>query len=79
MGRHVVMDRPWHYLEKIAIEGLRGKAVRGDGCGTGWMEMIQVDTSPHNLNKLLERMPAFSHSSFIRCQVAGDNVRRVWY
>jgi hypothetical protein len=78
MVRHVVMDRPWHHLEKIAIERRR-EAVCGYSSGTGWMKVIHIDTCPQDLKKLLECMPTLRHTSLIRCQVAGDDVWRAWY
>jgi hypothetical protein len=39
------------------------------------MEVIQVHTCPHNLNKLRKRVTSNGQSGFIGCQVAGDDVR----
>ena len=51
MVRHVVIDRPWHYLEESAIERRRQTSSVG-GAGTGWMQVIHVDAGPYDLNKL---------------------------
>jgi hypothetical protein len=51
MVRHVVIDGPWHYLEKGAVErGWQTISVRG--AGTGWMEVIHVYACPYDLDKL---------------------------
>jgi hypothetical protein len=49
--RHVVIDRPWHYLEKSAVE--RGwQTIPVGDAGTGWMEVIHVYACPYDLDKL---------------------------
>ena len=51
MVRHVVIDRPWHYLEKSAVE--RGwQTIPVGGAGTGWMEVVHVYACPYDLDKL---------------------------
>jgi hypothetical protein len=42
------------------------------------VEVIQVDARSHNLNKFRKRVASYRQTSFIRCQVAGDDVRRTW-
>jgi hypothetical protein len=42
------------------------------------MEVIHVHTRPHNLNKFRKRVASYGQSSFIGCQVAGDDVRGAW-
>jgi hypothetical protein len=42
------------------------------------MEVIQVRARPHNLNKFGKRVATYGQSSFIGCQVAGDDVRSAW-
>ena len=69
MVRHVVVDGPWHYLEKSAVEwGWQTIPIGGPGtCG---MEVIHVYACPYDLDKLRKRMTSFRQSSFVRCQVA---------
>ena len=73
MVSHIVIDGPWHYLEKSAVERRRQTSSVG-GTGTGWMEVIHVDARPHDLNKLFKRVTPFRTSSFVRCQIARDDV-----
>jgi hypothetical protein len=42
------------------------------------VEVIQVHARPHDLNKLRKRVAPYGQSGFIRCQVAGDDVRGAW-
>ena len=71
--RHVVIDRPWHYLEKSAVE--RGwQTIPVGGAGTGWMEVIHVYACPYDPHKLRKRMTSFRQSSFVRGQIARDDV-----
>jgi hypothetical protein len=66
MVSHVVMDGPWHYLEKSAVERRRqtGSVRRA---GTGRMEVIHVNARPQDLDELCKRVTSFRQSSFIRC------------
>jgi len=73
MVGHVVIDGPWHYLEKIAIER-RWQTSSVRGTGTGWMEVIHVDACPYDLNKIVKCLTPFGQSSFVRGQVARDDV-----
>ena len=51
MVGHVVINGPWHYLEKSAVE--RGwQTIPVGGAGTGWMEVIHVYACPYDLDKL---------------------------
>jgi len=69
MVSHVVIDGPWHYLEKSAVE--RGRqTIPVGGAGTGWMEVIHVYACPYDLDKLWKRTTSFRQSSFVRCQIA---------
>lgn len=73
MVRHVVIDGPWHYLETRAVE--RGRqTIPVGGTGTGWMEFIHVDACPYDLNKLVKCVTPFRKPSFVRRQVARDDV-----
>src|SRR6266851_765724 len=52
MIRHVFINRPWHYLQKVSVER-KGNAARvKDSLWTGRMEVIHVYASPNDLNKL---------------------------
>jgi len=42
------------------------------------VEAIQVRARPHDLNKFGKRVATYGQSSFIRCQVAGDDVGGAW-
>src|SRR5260370_41775220 len=42
------------------------------------MEVIQVYTGPHDLNKFRKRVASYGESGLIRCQVAGNDVRSAW-
>jgi hypothetical protein len=43
------------------------------------MEVIHVYACPYDLDKLWKRMTSFRQSSFVRCQIAWDDVRkRTW-
>src|ERR1700687_2667926 len=71
--RHVVIDRPWHYLKDSAVE--RGwQTTPIGGAGTGWMEVIHVDACPYDLNKLFKCVTSFRQPSFVRGQIARDDV-----
>jgi len=73
MVGHVVIDGPWHYLEKISIERGRQTSSVG-GTGTGWMEVIHVDACPYDLNKLVKCVTPFRKPSFVRGQIARDDM-----
>src|SRR5713101_2144443 len=78
MIRHVLINGPWHYLETSPVERRR-EAAPGGGAGTGRMEVIHVHASPNDLNKFFKRVASFRQPSFIRRQVAGDDVgERTW-
>ena len=51
MVRHIVIDRPWHYLEKSAVER-SGQTIPVGSPSTCWMEVIHVYTCPNDLDKL---------------------------
>jgi hypothetical protein len=42
------------------------------------MEVVQVYTRSHDLNKLRKRVTSYGQSGFIGCQIAGDDVRGAW-
>ncbi len=42
------------------------------------MEVIEIFARPHDLNKFVKRVATYGQSSFIRCQVAGDDVCGAW-
>ena len=43
---------------------------------TGWMEVVHVNACPDDLNKLLKRVTSFRQTSFVRRQIARDDVRK---
>ena len=42
------------------------------------MEVVQVYSGPHDLNKFRKRVASYGESGLIRCQVAGNDVRSAW-
>jgi len=42
------------------------------------VEVIQIHTSPHDLNKFRKRVASHGESGLVRCQVAGDDVSGAW-
>src|SRR6516225_7602798 len=62
---HVVINGPRHYLEKSAIERRRNASPVG-GTSTGRMEVVHVNSSPDDLNKLLKRVTSFRQACFVR-------------
>jgi hypothetical protein len=76
--RQVAETRPGHGLEKICAEWSRNASRVNDSCWAGRVEVIQVHARPHDLNKFGKRVASYGQSSFIRCQVAGDDVRGAW-
>ena len=70
--------RPRHCLEKVCAEWSRNAGGVNDSCWTSRVEVIQVHASPHDLNKFGKRVATHGESRFIRCQVAGDDVRGAW-
>ena len=78
MIRHVLINRPWHYLETSPVERRR-EAAPGGGAGTGRVEVIHVLASPDDLHKLRKRVTTFRPPGFIRRQIAGEDVgERTW-
>src|ERR1700736_2277521 len=73
MFSHIVVDGPGHYLESSAVERRRQTSSVG-GTGTGWMEVIQVDACPDDLNKLFKCATPFRSPGFVRGQIARDDV-----
>src|ERR1700682_3231082 len=64
MIRHVSIIGPGHYLKNRTVEWKREARV----------EMIRVHASPHDVAELWQRGAPHGHSSFVRCQVAGNDV-----
>ena len=75
---HVLEIEPWHDLQKTAVEWKRHAPWVDGTRRTGGMEMVHVDSSPHDLHKLGKRVAPFRQSGFIRGQIAGENMRRAW-
>ena len=75
---HVLDIEPHHYLEKITVEWRRYAAWVYGSCA-GRMEVIQIHARPHDPKKVGERDAPLRPPSFVRGQVAGDNVRRTRY
>src|SRR5262249_12569830 len=70
---HAGKQRPWHDLEKVTIG--RGVDTSSDGsAGTGRMDMIKVRAAPHDLNKLGKGVASCGKASFIRRQIAREDV-----
>ena len=65
MRAHIPVHGPRHHLQQIAVE--RRRKV--------WVHMVHVYAGSNNRQKFLEGMTAFSHSGFVRRQVAGVKVR----
>ena len=51
MVGHVVIDGPWHYLEKGAVER-EWQTIPVGRASTGGVEVIHVHACPYNLHKL---------------------------
>src|SRR5215470_8978992 len=80
MVSHVLEIEPRHDLQKITIERWRHAACVNDARRTRRMEMIHIHACPDDLNKLFKSVPPFWQAGFVRCQIAGDNVRRTaWH
>jgi hypothetical protein len=77
MVSHVLEIEPRHDLEKITIERSRHAACVDDARRARRMEMIHVHASSYDLNKLRKRMAAFRQPGLVRCQIAGDDMRRI--
>src|SRR5712671_4994577 len=75
MFSHVLKIGPWHNLQKIPVEGLWHAARIKDPWWTGWMQMIHIHASSHDQNELGKRVAPFRQPSFVRRQVAGDDMR----
>ena len=76
MFSHVLKIGPWHNLQKIPVEGLWHAARIKDPWWTGWMQMIHIHASSHDQSELVKRVAPFRQASFVRRQVAGDDMRR---
>src|SRR5438552_18662258 len=77
MVRHILKRGPRHDLEKITIER-SVEAVRGSSSGTVGVEMIEVFAGPHDFIKFSKGGTPFPPAGFVRCQVAGNDVRTMW-
>jgi hypothetical protein len=73
MVSHVVMNWPWHYLQKIAIEWRRQASSIGR-TGAGWMEVIHIDARAQDLKELWKCVAPFGKPRFVRCQIPRDDV-----
>ena len=71
----VAETRPRHRLEKVCAERSWNAAPVNHSCWASRVEVIHVHARPHDLNKFGKRVATYGQSSFIRCQVAGDDVR----
>src|SRR4029077_10347394 len=65
--------RPWHDLEKGTIERCHDTSSVGSA-GTGRMDMIKIRAAPHDLTKLGKGVASFGKASFIRRQIAREEV-----
>ena len=65
---------PRHGLEKVRAERKRNATAVDDSRRAGWVEVIQVRTGPHNLNKFGKGVASYGEAGFIGCQVAGDDM-----
>src|ERR1043166_2250286 len=74
---HVLKHWPGHDLEKIAIHRSRNAVCRGwwTRARARRMLMIKILACSHDRHELCKRVASFWPPSFVRCQVAGDNVR----
>src|SRR3982074_2887119 len=73
MVSHIAIYGPGQYLVSIAI-GRRRQTSSVGGTGTGWMEVIHVDACPHDLSKLFKCVTPFRPPSFVRGQIARDDM-----
>src|SRR5262249_35277233 len=74
--RQILKSEPRHHLEKITVER-RPNAAWVDGPSwTGRMQVIEIHAGSHDQEKLFKRVAPFRQPSIVRCQIAGDNVRR---
>jgi hypothetical protein len=73
----------WRRSPSTGLSGEVGMQSGGGGtcfnllqlyCCPDWMEVIEIDASPHDLLKLRESVAPFRPPSLVRCQVAGDDV-----
>ena len=76
MFSHVLKIGPWHNLQKIPVEGLWHAARIKDPWWTGWVQMIHIHASSHDQSEVGKRVAPFRQPSFVRRQVAGDDMRR---
>src|SRR5712692_610199 len=72
---HVLKIGPWHYLKKVTVERKRNAGWVDGTNWTGWMQMIHIHASSHDQNELGKRVAPFRQPSFVRRQVAGDDMR----
>src|ERR1700757_3017427 len=74
MIRHVCIDRPWHDLEKSAVE--RSWEAFPVGCSSaGRMHFVRIDASSDDGLECGKSVSTFGHPGLVRRQVARNNVR----
>ena len=62
MIRHVLLNGPWHDLQKITVEGLwYATGIRRPG--TGWMQVIEIFARPKDGKEFLKRVIPFGQTS----------------
>src|SRR5260221_3113956 len=74
MVSHVLIDRPRHDLEKIPMEWRRDTFSVGGACA-GRMYIVSIDAGAHDGFESCKGIAAFRPPSFVRGQVAGNNMR----
>src|SRR5260221_11322691 len=74
MVSHVLIDRPRHDLEKIPMEWRRDTFSVGGACA-GRMYIVSIDSGAHDGFESCKGIAAFRPPSFVRRQVAGNNMR----
>ena len=73
--RHVLINGPWHDLQKISVEGLwYATGIRRPG--TRRMQVIEIFASPEDGEEFFKGVIPFRQTSLgSRCQIAGDDMR----
>ncbi len=69
---HVLEGRPWHDLEKIAVEGkLQAVGWSARPGSTIRVNMIEICALPQDLTKLFKGVSTFRQPRLVRGQVTG--------
>ena len=78
MIRHMLINGPWHDLQKIPIERRDCReAVCSYGHRAVWMKMIKIFAGPEDFQEFRKRVIPLRQSGLCRRrQVSGNNVRR---